>query len=266
MRDLEDAVHELWRRKDEADRDLIISLRAAAGLPTQEEIFSISPYSDDEESGPIVKNEYDRSLKFSLKGLVDKSPKKNKEYGTKPSNKKSGKKKGYHASLISKSGAHQSFEGQSDPSSTGYNRDDDKNDDMLSHGSGEHFSSPVAGSLSEGICSINQAGVLKHKFIDDVTVGNASMKSRVVNIKSSKPHRLGVGNDTGKDASKSKIANTKGPKLVIHLGARNRNVTSPPRSDTSNYQREQELTASNGMRALLFCLYCYCFYYYVGLI
>ncbi|KAG5521674.1 hypothetical protein RHGRI_034035 [Rhododendron griersonianum] len=145
---LEDAVHELCWRSDEADRDLIASLRAAAGLPTQDEIFSISPYSDDKESGPIVKNEYGRSLKFSLKGE-----------------------------------AHQSFEGQSDPPLFGYNRDDDKNDDILSHRSGEPFSSPVAGSLSEGICSINQAGVLKHKFIDYVTVGNASSKSRLGNIK-----------------------------------------------------------------------------------
>ncbi|GFY90474.1 PHD finger family protein [Actinidia rufa] len=199
VRDLEDAVQELWRRRDEADRDLIASLRAAAGLPTQEEIFSISPYSDDEESGPaILKNEYGRSLKFSLKGLVDKSPKKTKEYGKKSSNKKSVKKV-YHPSF-------------------GHSRGDDKNDDMQLQRSGEHFTSPVAGNLSEGICSVNQAGVLKHKFIDEVTV----------------------------DASKPKTTNTKGPKLVIHLGARNRNANSPPRSDASSYQREQELTASNG--------------------
>ncbi|KAI8527754.1 hypothetical protein RHMOL_Rhmol12G0099300 [Rhododendron molle] len=127
---------------------------------------------------------------------------------------------------------------------------------MLSHRSGEPFSSPVAGSLREGICSINQAGVLKHKFIDNVTVGNASSKSRRGNIKSSKPHSLGIGNYTSKDAGKSKITNTKGPKLVIHLGAQNRNVTSPPRtSDASKYRRGQELTASNGMREPYFFAY-----------
>ncbi|KAF7124322.1 hypothetical protein RHSIM_Rhsim12G0088200 [Rhododendron simsii] len=163
------AVHELCWRSDEADRDSIASLRAADGFPTRDEIFSISPYLDDEESGPVVKNEYGCSLKFSLKG--------------------------------------------------------------------QGFSSPGAGSLSEVICSINPAGVLKHKFIDNVTVGNASSKSRHGNIK---PHNLG-------DAGKSKIMNTKVPKLVIHLGARNRNVTSPPRSDASNYRRGQELTASNVM-------------------
>ncbi|GFZ00429.1 PHD finger family protein [Actinidia rufa] len=227
VRDLEDSVQELWRRRDEADRDLIASLRAAAGLPTQEEIFYISPYSDDEESAPVIlKNEYGRSLKFSLKGLVDKSPKMTKEYGKKSSNKKSVKKV-YHPSFR-------------------YSRGDDKNDDMQSQRSGECFTSPVAGSLSEGICSINQAGVLKHKFIDEVTVGNENVKSRVVQIKNSKPHDLGVRVGTAKDASKSKTTDTKGPKLVIHLGARNRNVNSPPRSDASSYQREQELTTSHG--------------------
>ncbi|XP_017224021.1 uncharacterized protein LOC108200403 isoform X2 [Daucus carota subsp. sativus] len=75
VRDLEDAVQELWKRRDIFDRDLIAKLRSAAGLPTQEEIFSISPFSDDEDSGPIApKNEYGRSVKFSLKRLVDKSP------------------------------------------------------------------------------------------------------------------------------------------------------------------------------------------------
>lgn len=69
-------------------------MRAAAGLPTQEEIFSISPYSDDEENGPaVVKNEFGRSLKLSLKGLADKVPKKSKDYGKKSLNKKYAKEK-----------------------------------------------------------------------------------------------------------------------------------------------------------------------------
>nr|KAJ0213928.1 hypothetical protein LSAT_V11C400200570 [Lactuca sativa] len=79
VRDLEDVVQELWRMRDKADQELTASLRAAAGLPTQEEIFSIQPYSDDEDNKPSSKNEFGHSLKFSLKGVVDKSPKKNKE-------------------------------------------------------------------------------------------------------------------------------------------------------------------------------------------
>ncbi|KAA8515670.1 hypothetical protein F0562_018719 [Nyssa sinensis] len=240
VRDLEDAVQELWGRRDKTDRDLIASLRAAAGLPTQEEIFSISPDSDDEENDPILlKNEYSRSLKFSLKGLVDKSPKKAKEYGQRSTNKKNIMKKGYQPSLIGKTEAHQSFEGHSDAQSFGYSM----GDDMQSCRS-EHISFPVAGSLTEGICSINQAGVLKHKFIDEVGMSNEDRKSRMVQMKSNKPHGVEIGDDIGKNAGKSKT--TKGPKLVIHLGARNRNVTNSPGSDASSYQREQDLTTFNG--------------------
>ncbi|CAK9154017.1 unnamed protein product, partial [Ilex paraguariensis] len=247
VRDLEDAVQELWKRRDTADRDLIASLRAAAGLPTQEEIFSISPYSDDEETGPtLLKNDYGRSVKFSLKGSVDKSPKKSKVYGKKSSNKKYGKKTGHQASLISKTEAHQSFEGHGDAPSSGYSFGDNKNHEMQGQkiAKPEIFSSPIAGSLSEGICSINQAGVLKHKFIDEVTRNNENRSSRTGEIKSNKSHALEIGEDFGKHVSKSKT--TKGPKLVIHIGARSKNATNSPMSDTSSCQREQELTTSNG--------------------
>ena len=45
--------------RDGADRDLIASLRAAVGLPTQKEIFLISPYSYNEETGHVMlKNEF----------------------------------------------------------------------------------------------------------------------------------------------------------------------------------------------------------------
>ncbi|XP_059651864.1 uncharacterized protein LOC132299344 [Cornus florida] len=238
VRDLEDAVQELWRRRDEVDRDLIASLRAASGLPIQEEIFSISPYSDEEENGPILlKNDYGRSLKFSLKGLVDKSPKNTKEYGKKPSNKKGTKKKGYQASLISKTEARHSFVGHSDAQSFGYSMGDGRNSVMQSHRSGEPFSSPAAGSLTEEICSVNQAVVLKQKFIDEVAVSNDNWKSKMV--QSNKPHDLDGRDDIGKNA-------TKGRTLVIHLAGRNRNANSSPGSDGLTYQREHDLTTFNG--------------------
>ena len=98
--------------RDGADRDLIASLKAAVGLPTQEEIFFISPYSYDEETSHVMlKNEFRSSLKFSFKEIADKSPKKNKEYVNKSSNKKYPKKKAYQASLISKGESQLSFEG-----------------------------------------------------------------------------------------------------------------------------------------------------------
>ncbi|WOH14673.1 hypothetical protein DCAR_0934193 [Daucus carota subsp. sativus] len=228
VRDLEDAVQELWKRRDIFDRDLIANLRAAAGLPTQEEIFSISPFSDDEDSGPIApKNEYGRSVKFSLKGLVDKSPKKNKDHGKKASNKNLGKKKGYQMSLTSKHG-----EGHSDARSMVCSLADDKDEDLQPYRSGERnlCPHPIAGNLTEGVCSTNQA--MKHKFVDEVGASDENKALRIIQLKSNKPQ----GGDSGKQASKSK--STKGPKLVIHLGARNKNAAVSPRSDASSAQRE----------------------------
>lgn len=253
VKDLEDAVKELWRRRDKVDRDQIASFRAAAGLPTQEDIFSISPYSDDEENGPVVmKNEFGRSLKLSLKGLVDKSPKKNKDYGKKSYSKVSVKKKGYQGSIGGNTEPNQSFDGHNDTRSFGYSLGHEKNDEMQSHGNEvpDTYSSPIGGSQSqtEEICSINQPGVLKHKFVDEVMVSDEDRTSRVVRIKNSKSNDLDSGEDTGKHAGKSKPV--KGKKLVINLGPRKLNVTNSPRSDASTGQREQDLVASNGISSL----------------
>ncbi|KAH9774554.1 PHD finger family protein [Citrus sinensis] len=244
VRDLEDAVRELWRRKDMADKDLIASLRAAAGLPTEDEIFSISPYSDDEENGPVVlKNEFGRSLKLSLKGVVDKSPKKVKEHGKKWLNKKYPRKKGYQMPLNSKTEPDQSFEGYHDVHSYGNSFGDDT---QSPKNEGLDIPSSVAGVVShtEGVCSISQPGILKHKYVDEVMVSDDDKISRV-KFKTSKPHDLDSGEDDGKHVSKSKTIKAK--KLVINLGARKINVTNSPRSDASSCQREQDLTTSNGI-------------------
>ncbi|KAJ6299407.1 hypothetical protein OIU76_020384 [Salix suchowensis] len=217
VKDLEDAVQELWRRRDKADRGLIASLRAAAGLPAQEDIFSISPYSDDDENGPAApRNDFGRSIKLSLKGLVEKSPKKSKDHGKKHLNKKYSKRKGPHAasSLMLK---------------------EDWVDVLLL------FAGIV--NHTEGICSINQPGALKHKFVEEVMVGDGERASKVVKIKSSKPHDLGSGDDAEKP---SKSKSVKAKKLVINLGARKINVSSSPKSDAQSCQRKQDLRASNG--------------------
>ncbi|KAL0289756.1 UNVERIFIED_CONTAM: hypothetical protein Sangu_2603800 [Sesamum angustifolium] len=241
IRNLEEAVQELWRRRDEADRDLIASLRAAAGLPTEEEIFDISPFSDDEESGPILKNEYGRSLKFSLKGLGDKSPRKSKEYGKKSSNKKYGKKKGNETSIIGGTDAYQSIGGNTD-GPFGYNTGDIKNEEMQF--SGEPASlSPVAGDLTDGVSAANEAVVSKHKNVDEVTTTNVTKASRTIKIKSSKSHSLTNREESGTNSGGART--TQGPKLVIHLGGRSKNATSPPRSEGSSFKRGQELPSSN---------------------
>ncbi|CAK7330879.1 unnamed protein product [Dovyalis caffra] len=240
VKDLEDAVEELWRRRDKADRGLIASLRAAAGLPAQEDIFSISPYSDDDENGPApVRNDFGGAIKLSLKGLVDKSPKKSKDHGKKHLNKKYPKKKGSHTASISKTEPH-----QHDIHSYVLDLDDDT--ESQAKGGSDRCSSPVAGIVShnEGICSINQPGALKHKFVDEVMVSDGGRTSKVVKIKSNKPHDLDSGDDAEKHASKLKSVKAK--KLVINLGARKINVTSSPKSDSQSCQSEQDLKASNG--------------------
>ncbi|KAL0397580.1 UNVERIFIED_CONTAM: hypothetical protein Scaly_0206400 [Sesamum calycinum] len=182
VRNLEEAVQELWKRRDEADRVLIASLRAAAGLPAQEEIFDISPFSDDEESGPmLLKNEYSRSLKLSLKGVEDKSPRKSKEHGKNPQ------------------------------------RSENKDEEIEFSGE-PAASSPVAAILNEGTCSVNEAGLPKHKYVHEVVTAGGAKTSRTIKIKSNKPYNLTNGEDSGTNSLKS----AQGPKLVIHLGGRNR--------------------------------------------
>ncbi|KAL3815090.1 hypothetical protein ACJIZ3_016358 [Penstemon smallii] len=237
IRSLEEAVQELWRRRDEADRDLIASLRAAAGLPTQDNFFDTSPFSDDEEGAPLLlKNEHGQSLKFSLKGVGDNSPRKSKEYGKKSSNKMSGKKKGNKTSY--RSVAH-----QSDGSVFGYNTGDYRNDEMQLSSECVTFS-PVAGGLTEGVCSVNVAAMSKHKYIEKVT---ADKPSRTIRIKSNKTLDLTNKDDSGTYSNVPKIAQpAQGPKLVIHLGARSRSTTTPPRSEASIFNKGQILASSNG--------------------
>ncbi|KAL0411338.1 UNVERIFIED_CONTAM: hypothetical protein Slati_3723500 [Sesamum latifolium] len=213
IRNLEEAVQELWRRRDEADRDLIASFRAAAGLPTEEEIFDISPFSDDEESGPMLKNEYSR-LKFSLKGLGDKSPRKSKEVlvGTLM----------VHLDIL------QAISRM-------------KKCNFLVN----LLVSPVAGDLTDGVSAANEGVVSKHKNVDEVTTTNVTKASRTIKIKSSQSHGLTNREESGTNSGGPKT--TQGPKLVIHLGGRTRNAASPPRSEGSSFKRSQELPSSNGV-------------------
>lgn len=261
VKNLEDAVQELWRRRNVADRDLITSLRAAAGLPTQEEIFSISPYSDDEDSGPLkLKSESARPFKFSLKNVSNNSPspKKIKDYGNKSSNKKTAKKKDSQSFVAGKIETHHSFEGHSDAKSL-HTLDYDKNEDVHSQRNEgrDIYSSPATGSLSqtEVCCPVNQRGILKHKFVDEVMVSDEEKKPRV-RIKSNKANILDSEEESGKHSDKT--PNVKGKKLVINLGARKINVASSPRSDNSSCQRDQNLVTANGMHlneVLFICLF-----------
>ncbi|EEF44618.1 protein binding protein, putative [Ricinus communis] len=108
------------------------------------------------------------------------------------------------------------------------------------------YSSSIAGVVNhaEGNCSVNQTGVLKHKYVDEVMVSDGERTSRIVRLKNKKPHDLDSGDDAEKHAIKFKSVKAK--KLVINLGARKINVTNSHRSDASSCQRDQDMTTPNG--------------------
>ncbi|GER37895.1 PHD finger family protein [Striga asiatica] len=239
VRNLEEAVQELWRRRDEADKDLIASLREAAGLPTHEEIFDISPFSDDEESGPVMKSD-SRSLKLSLKGLGDKSPKKGKESGKKSSKKKYNKKKGNDESLTGGGEILQSLSGHANVP-TGQKAGGDKNEEKIQFSGARAMLSPIAGSSTENISVGNEAVASKHKYNDEVTASNVSKGSRAIKIKSNRSQDPTNREETG--VSDGVLKTAQGPKLVIHLGARSRSAASLPRSDS---KKRTELTSVKG--------------------
>ncbi|KAL2649967.1 hypothetical protein R1flu_018095 [Riccia fluitans] len=54
VRNVDDAVSVLWTRRDEADAQQRAELRAAAGLPSKEEMLTLCPSSDDEKKPHTV--------------------------------------------------------------------------------------------------------------------------------------------------------------------------------------------------------------------
>ncbi|KAJ0244303.1 PHD finger family protein [Hirschfeldia incana] len=220
VKDLQDAVQELWKKKDMVDTELIASLRAAAGLPT-DEIFSRSPFSDDEESGPVS----GRSVKLSIKGLVDKSPKKSKEY------RKHASKKGHHT----KSEPQQDSEVRHGMESQRSRLSGAKID---SFGTQINERSDVRSSVA-GICSTHEPKIVKHKRVDDVMVTDEEKPSRIVRIKcSNKPHD-----------SDSEEKSVKAKKLVINLGARKINVSDSSKSSVVSHSRDRD-QSSGEVRSL----------------
>ncbi|KAH7661756.1 Histone-lysine N-methyltransferase protein [Dioscorea alata] len=219
VKDIDDAVRELWRRRDKADKDLIANLRAAAGLPSQEEIFSLSPFSDDEETSPAVpKHDHGRSLKFSVKGLGAKN---SKEYGkTNFKNSLSNKKhpkKGFQFQTIGKmEGSYQNIDTRRGISSLESSFRDQTIDDTNSHGTKtEIYSSPLA-----------------------IASDNSKIKSYDDHIGSDK-------NSSTKEAAINAV--DKVPKVHIK-GGKHRNTTCSPVSENVNCQKEQDSLVSNGAR------------------
>ncbi|KAH7675378.1 Histone-lysine N-methyltransferase protein [Dioscorea alata] len=244
VRDIDDAVQELWRRKDQTDSDLIASLRAAAGLPSQEEIFSISPFSDDEETGSIgLKKDSGRALKFSVKGLTDYSTKSLKDYGKNSlSNSLSNNysKDGFQLQSVGKfDGLYQNVDKWNRMSTVDGLRDR-KVDDQNSCGSNksEMFSSPLT------ITTANGSAVSNNNVGGMGMVTNNIGKIPKIQIKASKSQSIHMMEDSERNSIKREIA--KGTKLVIHLGGKNRNLTCSPMSEPLSCQQEKDFVPSDG--------------------
>ncbi|XP_072992393.1 uncharacterized protein [Typha latifolia] len=241
VHDTEDAVRELWKRKDIADCDLITSLRAAAGLPSQEEEISASPSSDDEQIGPIIlKNDNGKTLKFSVKGINDKQSKNIKESG-----KNSLKKKGYQTKFLVEN-EEIYLEKRHEARSLEDSFIDQKISDMTSprNDGPEMLSSPR--TRSPGMDVISGVNQMDTKY---VTVAKESTANRVhvvpkVKIKGAKLPNSHLREYAGENVTKSETM--RGTKLVIHIGSRNKNVSGSPRSETSSCQRDQDLASCHG--------------------
>ncbi|KAL5719758.1 hypothetical protein ACHQM5_012500 [Ranunculus cassubicifolius] len=226
----DDAVQELWRRRDIADRDQMAILRASAGLPSEE--VSIS---DDDDYSPVVKNESGRSLKFSVKGSSQKGTKNPKESGKKMSSKKFGKKKGPQVSFSGHTDAYETYEGLHSRESNEFHV---KNETYRSEGVDLLLlrNARNLGNTKEK-CSVNQAGVMRHEFV----AKHEDRGPKISQMKSNKSHDPVLGFGYGKHST-SKPEEKK--KLVIHF--KNKNLNNSPKSEASGYHREQDITASNG--------------------
>ncbi|KAH9302021.1 hypothetical protein KI387_013604, partial [Taxus chinensis] len=53
VKDIDDAVQELWRRRDDIEQELMTTLRASAGLLSPKEMLHICPSSDDDKDFPF---------------------------------------------------------------------------------------------------------------------------------------------------------------------------------------------------------------------
>ncbi|CAN6440530.1 unnamed protein product [Victoria cruziana] len=229
VRDIDDAIQELWRRRDMVDRAQIASLRAAAGL-TQDAV-SISPYSDDEECHVTLSRNEGKSLKFSLKGL--------------PISKDQGKSYSKNVKQYKKIIKRKDMQVQSHRIVNLYQKSDllpgekSLQDDMISEKADNTNSeraeggdilvcvSPVIGARNCPTDQVVEENIRNH---DDKTSKSAQIShTRIKSLDYEINQKLSCQSETGK-----------GKKLVIHLSSRNRNVADTPKLENSSGHREQD--------------------------
>lgn len=250
VRDIDDAIQELWRRRDMVDRAQIASLRAAAGL-TQDAV-SISPYSDDEECHVTLSRNEGKSLKFSLKGL--------------PISKDQGKSYSKNVKQYKKIIKRKDMQVQSHRIVNLYQKSDllpgekSLQDDVISEKADNTNSeraeggdilvcvSPVIGARNCPTDQVVEENIRNH---DDKTSKSAQMShTRIKSLDYEINQKLSCQSETWK-----------GKKLVIHLGSRNRNVADTPKLENSSGHREQDSSTV----LCIYALYLFCIRYFIWL-
>ncbi|KAK3139906.1 hypothetical protein QOZ80_5AG0392440 [Eleusine coracana subsp. coracana] len=243
IRDTEDAIRELWKRRDTVDHDLMVSLRSAAALPSLEDVSPSRPNSDDERLGAyVLKNEGRNTLKFSLKSNNTKpppeTPEKEKIVLKSPgSSKKHSKKK---VSLNNKTvdGQDEIFlerrhDARSSNSHLGdQNVDSDRDLSSFTNEGNGYISSSKRSSEKNLKSSSTKAGINNTEMIPKVKIKGSKVSS--LHFK-----------DAGEENS-PKSDTGKGTKLVIHLGSRHKSRADSPKSELSNSQREQDQGSTHG--------------------
>ncbi|ERN00866.1 hypothetical protein AMTRI_Chr03g139980 [Amborella trichopoda] len=245
VRDLDDAVQELWRRRDDAEQDQIANSRAAAGLITHEDRVPLSPSSDDEQHPHIVsKGEFGRTLKFSVKGISEKVLKSVKEQGKYSNNgllsKKYAKKKTSQTQSNGKTEGLNEMLGAHAENSLGDHKVDGSRLEVASAAGSMPSNTLSIGNESEN-SPISQSGIGSKVFVQGAAVHSDTRNPKIVKIKSSKSRVVDLEDASGKLASAPEGG--KRPKIVIHLSKKG-TANDVSRSDASNSHREQSSAAS----------------------
>ncbi|CAL5093325.1 unnamed protein product [Urochloa decumbens] len=243
IRDTEDAIRELWKRRDVVDHELMVSLRAAAALPSLEDVSPSYPNSDDEKPGAyVLKNDGRNTLKFSLKSNSSKPPPDTPEQEkvvlkNSGSNKKPSKKKGGQSNKTEDAHDEIFLEKRHDAKSSNSPLGDQSID-------GNHDMSPFKNDGNAYISSSTRSSEKNLKSPSMKAVANNADMIPKVKIKGSKASSLHF-KDAGEENT-SKNDTGKGTKLVIHLGSRHKTRSGSPMSELSNSQREQDLGSIHG--------------------
>lgn len=226
----------------------MVSLRAAAALPSLEDVSPSYPNSDDEKPGAyVLKNDGRNTLKFSLKSNSSKPPPDTPEQEkivlkSSGSNKKASKKKGGQGNKTDDRHDDIFLERRHDAKSSNIRLGDQSMD-------GNHDRSPFKNDSNSYISSSTRSSEKNLKSPSMKAVANNADMIPKVKIKGSKVSSLHF-KDSGEENT-PKNDTGKGTKLVIHLGSRHKTRSGSPKSELSNSQREQDLGSIHGM-----CSFC----------